>query len=198
MSPSGTMARVYAELRRRIMDGGLRPGVRLDPARLCKEMAASMTPIRDALHQLTGEGLVESWKHEGFWIADLNETVIRDRYDWCRDLVHLCLQGAPDRAPSAIGSSGSDYADIVTHVLRRIAALSANQEHWRSMISLCDRTYILRRTEALVLEDPLHDVEPLLASLDERAWAKALDLYEAFHLRRMSIIAQLATALRTR
>jgi hypothetical protein len=198
MSPSGTMARVYAELRRRIMDGDLRPGVRLDPARLCKEMTASMTPIRDALHQLKGEGLVESWKHEGFWIAELGEFVIRDRYQWCRDLVQLGLMAAPDRAPPATGANGGEYADIVTDVLQRIAALSTNQEHWRAMSGICDRTYILRRTEALLIQDPLDDVEPILISLDANAWSESLALYDKFHARRMAIIPQLSAALRIR
>jgi DNA-binding transcriptional regulator YhcF (GntR family) len=198
MSPSGTMMRVYAELRRRIMEGELKPGIRLDPAKLTKEMSASMTPLRDALHQLKGEGLVESWKHEGFWIADLSEPVIRDRYEWCRDLVRLCLRNATGLPPPGITDAGGSYADIVTHLFRSIAMQSTSQEHWRAIESVCDRCYLLRKTEARLLSDPFSDIEPLLLRIERRAWSECLSAYDAFHHRRMEIISQLAAAVRPR
>lgn len=198
MSPSGTMARVYTELRRRIMEGDLRPGARLDPAGIGKEMHASITPIRDALHQLKGEGLVESWKHEGFWIAELSEAVIRDRYEWCRDLVQICLGTAVGRPLSALMANNGDYADAITQVLQEIATVSSNQEHWRAMSSLCDRSHLLRRIEADLLDDPLADVTPILIGIERHEWGETRDAYEAFHLRRMELIPRLAASLRSR
>ena len=198
MSPSGTMVRVYAELRRRIMEGDLRPGDRLDPTRLGKEMLASMTPIRDALHQLKGEGLVESWKHEGFWIAELGETTIRDRYLWCRDLVRLCLLAPRLRSAPVAGSpAGVGYPEAVTDLLLRIAGLSMNQEHMRAMSSLCDRTYLIRLLESRLIDDPAADLRPIEDRIDDGLWDQAMEAFEAFHGRRMEIISHLAGAFRT-
>ena len=192
------MARVYTELRRRIMEGDLRPGTRLDPTKLGKEMLASMTPIREALHQLRGEGLVESWQHEGFWIADLSEIVIRDRYEWCRDLVHLCIQSSYGAPPQVIVRAGSDYPETVSYVLLQIAALSINQERWRAMVSICDRMMLIRKTECRLLDQPFDDVDPLLEAVKAYDWRHVLAGFEAFHKRRMDIASQIAAALRAR
>lgn len=193
------MVRVYAELRRRIMEGDLRPGDRLDPTKLGKEMLASMTPIRDALHQLKGEGLVESWKHEGFWIADLGETAIRDRFLWCRDIARLCLLAAKTRFASvAPSTAGASYPEAVTELLLRIAGLSLNQEHGRAMASLCDRTNLIRTLEPRFLEAPARDLRRIEDHVDARGWDESLSAYEAFHERRMDIIPQLSAACRSR
>jgi len=60
MTPPGTFDRVYAAIRKRLRDGLYRPGERLEPALLSDELNASVTPVRDALHRLTGERLVEA------------------------------------------------------------------------------------------------------------------------------------------
>jgi DNA-binding GntR family transcriptional regulator len=50
----------YAELRDAIVDGTLRPGENLHDSELCAWLGLSRTPVREALHRLQEEGLVES------------------------------------------------------------------------------------------------------------------------------------------
>ena len=50
--------RAYAELRRRIVSLELRPGADIDEATLVRDLGVSRTPVRGALLQLAGEGLV--------------------------------------------------------------------------------------------------------------------------------------------
>ncbi len=52
--------RVYAQLRNAILTGVLLPGERLDEAELRKWLQVSGTPIRQALHTLSLEGLVQT------------------------------------------------------------------------------------------------------------------------------------------
>ncbi|WP_158861831.1 GntR family transcriptional regulator [Leifsonia sp. AG29] len=52
--------RVYAQLRDAILTGVLLPGERLDEGELRRWLGVSGTPIRQALHTLTLEGLVET------------------------------------------------------------------------------------------------------------------------------------------
>ncbi|MGK4455738.1 GntR family transcriptional regulator, partial [Klebsiella pneumoniae] len=59
MNSGPTAERVHEALKRRIMGREFRPGDRLDPAVLAAPLSSSVTPVRDALHLLTGEGLVE-------------------------------------------------------------------------------------------------------------------------------------------
>ena len=67
------------------------PGDRLEPALLSEELNASVTPVRDALHRLTGERLVEAPRHEGFRTPMMTETPLRQLYSWHLDLLLLAL-----------------------------------------------------------------------------------------------------------
>jgi DNA-binding GntR family transcriptional regulator len=49
----------YAEIRSRILDGSLPPGCALNQEALAAALAISVTPLREALRRLEGEGLVQ-------------------------------------------------------------------------------------------------------------------------------------------
>ena len=59
------MERVYFELKAKVMRAAFAPGERLDPAQLARNLGVSPTPVRDALHRLSGERLIETWHQEG-------------------------------------------------------------------------------------------------------------------------------------
>jgi DNA-binding GntR family transcriptional regulator len=58
-SPRTSQANVTQHLRRAILAGHLPPGTRLVQADLADSLQMSVTPIREALRQLSGEGLVD-------------------------------------------------------------------------------------------------------------------------------------------
>lgn len=92
MNSGLTAERVYDAIRAQILDRAYLPGTRLDPAQLAKELAASMTPVRDALHRLMGEGLVEARTGSGFHLPLLNEPSLIDLYRWSHELSLLALR----------------------------------------------------------------------------------------------------------
>lgn len=69
---------VADHLRNRIMTGSLRPGeyIRLDDT--ASTLGCSVTPVREALVTLRGEGLVRSSPHRGFIVEPLNRGDIID------------------------------------------------------------------------------------------------------------------------
>jgi tetratricopeptide (TPR) repeat protein len=85
----GTFERVYAAIKEQLRRGLHRPGDRLEPALLSEQHNASVTPVRDALHRLTGERLVEAPRHEGFRVPVITEGTLRHLYAWHRDLLRL-------------------------------------------------------------------------------------------------------------
>src|SRR3954470_19965120 len=91
MTPPGTFERVYAAIRQRLREGVYRPGDRLEPALLSDELNASVTPVRDALHRLTGERLVDAPRHEGFRVPMMTETQLRQLYAWHLELLLLAV-----------------------------------------------------------------------------------------------------------
>lgn len=193
------MARIYATLKRQVVTGVFVPGARLDPARLQDDLAASTMPIRDALQRLTGEGLVENPQNEGFRVVQLGESAVRDLYDWCADIVHLCLGGAdhhsdlsPDLEPAA------NYAEELTKLLLRIGSLSFNHERRRAMANLCERSFVLRLIEERLLDDPLAHVAAIKGALAERNWKSAGEAFDMFHKARVELLPSIVSSLRDR
>lgn len=89
---------VASHLRGAIMSGALRPGdfVRLDET--AAELGVSVTPVREALLTLRGEGMVESAPNRGYRVSPLTKTDIDDIF-WLQGqiAVELALR-AVDRA----------------------------------------------------------------------------------------------------
>lgn len=71
---------VAVHVRNRIMSGGVRPGdyIRLDET--AGELGVSVTPVREALLTLRGEGLVELVPHRGYVVAPLSRGDIDDLF----------------------------------------------------------------------------------------------------------------------
>ena len=76
-----TAARVAADLRQRILAGELRPAQRLKLDELAALCGVSHMPVREALHELEGEGVLEVLPHRGATIRGVDERFVRNFYD---------------------------------------------------------------------------------------------------------------------
>jgi DNA-binding GntR family transcriptional regulator len=73
-------ARAAEELRNRILTGALAPGTRLDLDALTVEFGASRTPIREALLELSYEGLVKVAPRSGITVIGLSPRDVLDNF----------------------------------------------------------------------------------------------------------------------
>lgn len=79
---SATIAtRVAADLRSRILAGELKPGQRLKLDELAALCEVSHMPVREALRELEGEGVLDVLPHRGATIRGVDERFIRNFYD---------------------------------------------------------------------------------------------------------------------
>ncbi|MEZ5209511.1 GntR family transcriptional regulator [Gordonia sp. (in: high G+C Gram-positive bacteria)] len=69
---------VAAILRHQIMTAGLLPGAPIRMDETAVELGVSVTPVREALLTLRGEGMVESAPHRGYVVAALSRTDVED------------------------------------------------------------------------------------------------------------------------
>lgn len=70
--------RVFDELRRQILYGRIPPGTRLVEAKLAADLGVSRTPIREALHLLEVEGLLESLPRVGYRVRTVEWEEVED------------------------------------------------------------------------------------------------------------------------
>lgn len=76
-----TYSRVHRALLADIVNGHFEPGARLKIAELSKRYGLSQMPIREALQQLQGEGLVVMMPHKGASVRALDHRFLTDVYE---------------------------------------------------------------------------------------------------------------------
>src|SRR5699024_3127500 len=83
-----------------IMSGTVRPGsfIRLDET--AAELGVSVTPVREALSKLRGEGLVESVPHRGYVVNPLSRGDVEDIF-WLQGRIAVELAGRAARRATA-------------------------------------------------------------------------------------------------
>lgn len=193
MNAAGTFDRVYAALKEKLRSGGFRPGERLEPAQLSDELFASVTPIRDALHRLTGERLVEAPKQEGFRVPSLSESRLRHLYAWHHDLLLIALlrrrknTAAEEEPVTSVSHSGEQRKSLFSALARS----TGNPELALAFDSISERLNPLERLEDILLDGVEAESQAIMDALnsgDARLLRKQLLNY---HRRRERIVPEL-------
>jgi len=73
--------KTYDYLKSNILSGRFVPGERLAEEHLAEELGVSRTPVREALHKLEQEGLIEPLESRGFCIPKDSEEEIEDLFE---------------------------------------------------------------------------------------------------------------------
>lgn len=81
-------------LRKAILDGALPLGAPLSEQALSDELGVSRTPLREALHALEGEGLIESVPYKGARVFSLTAPQLNQLGDFRNTLETAALQAA--------------------------------------------------------------------------------------------------------
>lgn len=180
MNSGQTAERVYDAIKRRLMAHEVRPGDRLDPAMLAESLSSSVTPVRDALHMLAGEGLVEARTSGGFHVPSIDEPALKDLYGWAEEVAILSLRAWPrDKSPTAARADAvlqGASADWTAAVFGTIGARSDNAEHDRATQLINDRLHAVRTVEPSVIPDVRPELQALTiaAARDDRAALRRL------------------------
>lgn len=152
MSPDAiTAERIHRELRRRIVTGGFAPGCVMVTSHIAESLGTSVTPVRDALHQLVGEGLIAAHGGGGFVVPALDREKMGHLYRWHGEVMGVVLRNVD--CPQDIGDfpqgaggplSAQDIAAVATTLFRRLASLSTNPEHAAVIDILSARLHLAR------------------------------------------------------
>lgn len=95
--PSSLTARTYEQLRQDILSGALEPGRKLKIENLRKSYGTGASPIREALSQLTSDGLVDRIDNRGFHVSQVSEKEFKELLKTRCWLEELALRESIDR-----------------------------------------------------------------------------------------------------
>jgi DNA-binding FadR family transcriptional regulator len=197
VSPGPTFDRVYLALKERLTGGHLAPGDHLEPATLGSELNASITPVRDALHRLVGERIVEAPRNDGFRVPAPLEAELRDLYGWNGQLVDLAIRSRGFRsAETARPKAADDPPADAAELFLRISHLTGNPEHEAAIENLNDRLSALRVAEAEIFADLLEEFGEIQAALDAADLGKLRRLLATYHRRRQRCAPDILAAAR--
>jgi DNA-binding GntR family transcriptional regulator len=183
MSPVQAMERSYSTLREMLRAGAFVPGARLEANRLADELGVSMTPIRDALHQLVGERLVETSIGEGFRVPLLSEAELRDLFEWNSAILTMAVRTTTAAAMAmAIASSpeSKSLADQGSELFARMASAVLNAELRVAILAANQRIGPFRMIEGHVLDATPEEIDDM-ARVDHGQ----VQAIRRYHLRRM-------------
>lgn len=202
MNAGSTMERVYLDLKARILAGQYPPGTRLDPVNLAKSLRASATPVREALHRLAGERIIDSWHQEGFRPPILAEADLHDLYSWAAYLLGLALRGELPQAHSPAVlitlAPHEDYVDAIDSLFRAIAMASTNREIRFAIFSLIERSHVFRRAEVRVDRTAREMLAAMEADYRFARWSALRAKITRFHRRRATFAGRVVAELRPR
>jgi len=195
MNAGATSERVYAGLKSRVLANEFQPGSRLDPTALASDLVSSVTPVRDALHLLTGEKLVDTRVGDGFHVPHVTGSGLEDLYAWNAEVLlgSLRRRVASREEDTPIHSIHEDVPAQTAEIFGSIAAGSANGEHLSATQSLNDRLHGARSVEADLLDDVVGELAAIAAVIDDAAaLRKAIVTY---HQRRRRAVPEIVRAL---
>jgi DNA-binding GntR family transcriptional regulator len=114
---------VYDHLKRRILSGELAGGLRLNPVEIGTQLGVSRTPVREALHRLDIEGLVNITPNRGVVVTTLTLDDVRELFKIRTALEMLA-------AAEATRHLHADALDEFELLLRRMERAQGDPKQW--------------------------------------------------------------------
>jgi len=196
VNPGATSERVFDAIKRDIVSGARMPGAKLEPATLAEQLNSSVTPVRDALHRLAGERLVEMRASEGFYLPFVTEPALRDLYAWNADLVRTLVRAWPNRrAPLKADNLPADLGRATPAFFELFAGRATNLEHVHQMDSVNDRLTVPRLAERHILDGLEAELRNLAMAFDHAPASELLKLVGAYHRRRFQATSAIVREL---
>lgn len=177
---------ILSEIRWTIVSKSLLARQEIKISELAVELGSSTTPVREALSQLVGEGLVELVPHKGFYQTAVNLKATKCNYGILEAIVHHKLKASTTMseydAEALEGwiESSSDTAtrpEIMMEFYGAVLSHPDDLEAKRVASALCLKTSFVR--ERIVSEDRLwekgmHNAKLVIEAVQTEDWSAAV------------------------
>jgi DNA-binding GntR family transcriptional regulator len=183
------VARIYTDVKTRILEGRFRLRERLDVDALARSHKVSATPVRQALASLAFERLIASHPARGFQVMLWSAEMLRDLYQWRGQLACLAAEAHAGDLACAFNDAPT-YADAVARVLQRLNA-AANAELVRAATNADDRLRPARLAEPALFATCEEELAALAKAIGAGPRAKTNAALQAYHERRAARAAEI-------
>ncbi|WP_405010095.1 GntR family transcriptional regulator [Kitasatospora sp. NBC_01539] len=151
-------------LRAALISGELRPGVVYSAPALAVDFGVSATPVREAMLDLTREGLVEAVRNKGFRVTELSDRDL-DEFTEIRALIEVPTVGRVTRTATReqLEALGGAAAAIVVAARARdlIACLEADRRFHLGLIALAGNARLVETVGELRKRSRLYGLRRL-------------------------------------
>lgn len=203
MSPGTRHAeQVYRDLKKALLSGRFTGSSDLSVTELASEFGLSSSPIRDTLHRMFGERLLEVGHHHGFRVIGWTPQKLRDSYTWHGQLIRLALKSvarANPQLPVAPDGWATDYTTpeaIVATTERMfvtLAGVSGSEEIVAAIANAGERLRAVRLREVEHwpdCADELNSANILAVSGTGKALLQMLWNYHRRRIRAVSMLCE--------
>jgi len=97
-SPKSIRHKIYTHLREQLLSGEIPPHQHLIEARVARDIGTSRTPVREALHSLELEGLIESIPRIGYVVKPISEGEVEEICEIRVTIEELAVRWAMEKA----------------------------------------------------------------------------------------------------
>lgn len=130
---------VAGRLRASIMTGELRPGEYIRMDETATQLGVSVTPVREALLTLRGEGMVSAVPHRGYVVAPLSRSDVEDIFALQSHLAVELAKAAAARITPEQAEALTELNDTLRNATSAEAITSAEFEFHRYLNRVADR-----------------------------------------------------------
>lgn len=195
MSPAQILERSYDTLKQRLIAGDFNAGQRLEAARLAEQLHVSITPVRDVLNRLTGEGLVYAIAGGGFYVPSPDESGLRDLLEWNAFLASHAARSRRTVLPSILPGPRND-AERTANFFSVLAQGLGNGEFTKAVESCNAKLHAMRLLDDQIFGDTQNELDALEASLVHGPVSTLIKQIRRFHTKRQSRLPTYVRLLR--
>ena len=158
---------VYLLIKRELLSGQFRPGDRVDSASLRPIVGTSHIPVREALQRLCGEGLIEAFRGEGFFIPYVTETSLAGQFEFQHTVLAYCAHKGMPVDPEVLRQidfaalRALPKAEATARLFVAVAIASRNIGAERAVRQANDGLHVVRTLTEDLIADRLQEFDHL-------------------------------------
>ena len=203
MAPEPIAAeRTYQSLKHDIVTGLHRPGALLILQKLADDFGTSVSPVRDALHRLVGERLLELYPGGGFRCPLPSAEALHQLYHWHDLLLRQALRNplrGEHRERLALLSLGDGSANALARMAAELfeilGAAAESREYAHAISSASDRLFLARMYEPEVMKNVARENESIMLVATNGSLATIRHAVWEYHRRRLRRVSRIASAI---